>query len=158
MTDKILIDRELLERCKLLADDPMGLDFEEHAAIYNELNAALRAAITAPQREPVGEEVEGGWIPVWDRFPDGIVLAHYRNHYGTSRTIRAQYIAPFTVEAGPEQETDCCIYSEQDDCYYLEEGWYELIDNWGDYSSVAVTEGTVTHWMPLPDAPKEKGL
>jgi hypothetical protein len=58
MTDKILIDRELLERCKLLADDPMGLDFEEHAAIYNELNAALRAAITAPQQEPVGEEVE----------------------------------------------------------------------------------------------------
>jgi hypothetical protein len=57
MTEKILIDRELLERCKLLADDPMGLDFEEHAAIYNELNAALRAALAAPQQEPVGEEV-----------------------------------------------------------------------------------------------------
>jgi hypothetical protein len=32
----------------------MGLDFEEHAAIYNELNAALRAALAAPQQEPFG--------------------------------------------------------------------------------------------------------
>jgi hypothetical protein len=54
MNEKILIGRELLERCKLLADDPMGLDFEEHAAIYNELNDAIKA----PQTEPVGEEVE----------------------------------------------------------------------------------------------------
>jgi len=38
--------------------------------------------------------------------------------------------------------------------YYLKEGWYELIDNWGDYSSVAIVEGKVDYWLPIPPAPE----
>lgn len=37
-------------------------------------------------------------------------------------------------------------------------GWYECIDNWDEYSQVAINEGEPTHWMPLPTPPKgQKG-
>jgi len=44
-------------------------------------------------------------------------------------------------------------YDETTDTYYWAAGWYECIDNWDDYSHVAVSEGAVTHWMQMPDAP-----
>lgn len=35
----------------------------------------------------------------------------------------------------------------------LEGGWYECIDNWDDYTEVAIHEGEPSHWMPLPARP-----
>lgn len=52
-------------------------------------------------------------------------------------------------------DTDCYDYSEEDDEYYLKEGWYEVIHNWDEYSSVVI-EDFVTHWMPLPEPLKEE--
>ena len=48
-----------------------------------------------------------------------------------------------------------CEYREEDDEYYLLEGWYEAIKNWDDYNSIAIHD-FVTHWMPLPEPPKEE--
>jgi hypothetical protein len=45
-------------------------------------------------------------------------------------------------------------YDEDEDEYYWPEGWYELIDNWEDYSAVRI-HYDVTHWTPLPDGPEE---
>ena len=61
-----------------------------------------------------------------------------------------------TVSVCIESDDDSEIseYDEATDCCYTPEGWYEKIDNWGDYSSVAVVEGEVTHWMPLPAPPQ----
>ena len=53
------------------------------------------------------------------------------------------------IIAGDFPDEFDCEYSEEDDEYYLCEGWYEVIKNWDDYNSVAV-EDFVTHWMPLP--------
>ncbi len=39
------------------------------------------------------------------------------------------------------------------DTTYVPEGWYECINNLDDYTFVAVSEGVITHWMPLPEAP-----
>lgn len=47
-----------------------------------------------------------------------------------------------------------CEYDEETDEYYLKEGWYEVIRNWDEYGS-AVIGDFVTHWMPLPEPPKE---
>ena len=45
-------------------------------------------------------------------------------------------------------------YDEETDEYYFPEGWWEVIKNWDDYSCVAISD-FVTHWMPLPEPPKE---
>ena len=45
-------------------------------------------------------------------------------------------------------------YDEETDEYYFPVGWWEVIKNWDDYSCVAIND-FVTHWMPLPEPPKE---
>jgi hypothetical protein len=112
---------------------------------------ALRAALARQEQEPVA------WISVTDALPkSGVtVLACYRNRLGKLRRIRAHWIAAKTAEANSEDWDQCSEYDEATDTYYVTEGWYECIDNWGDYSAVAVSEGDVTHWMPLPEAPQE---
>lgn len=95
----------------------------------------------------------GPWVAVSERMPESgvVVLACYRNRLGNWRRIRASWVAAKTEESGPE--SDIGVYDEATDTYYDPEGWYEQIDNWDMYSAVAVHEGEVSHWMPLPEAP-----
>ena len=74
------------------------------------------------------------------------------NQCGKRRRVRAVYIRQYEEEAGDDDEL-CVEYCEEQDEWYLKEGWYELIDNWYDYSSVAIVEGVVDYWMPMPPAP-----
>jgi len=94
-----------------------------------------------------------GWVSVDSAMPaSGLtVLACYRNRLGNLRRIRANWIAAKSSEA--TSDGDIGEYDEATDTYYDPEGWYEQIDNWGEYSAVAVCEGDITHWMPLPAAP-----
>lgn len=104
-----------------------------------EENARLKAQIT--------------WRPV-SELPekDQIVIATYRNGYGKRRRVSAVYVRQYEEEAGDDDEL-CVEYCEEQDEWYLKEGWYELIDNW-DYSLVAIVEGVVDYWMPMPPAPE----
>jgi hypothetical protein len=100
-------------------------------------------------------QVPSQWISVEDRLPESPeshhCLATYRNRAGKLRIIRATYVRQFEVEAtGDECDSE---YNEADDREYLKAGWLERIDNWGEYSSVYVSKGPVTHWMPIPAAP-----
>jgi len=123
----------------------------DHPDVQLRAAVTLRAALAQPEQEPVA------WISVTDALPKpGVnVLACYRNRLGKLRRIRAHWIAAKTVEVYSEDWDLCSEYDEATDTYYVTEGWYECIDNWGDYSAVAVSEGEVTHWMPLPEAPQE---
>ena len=78
------------------------------------------------------------------------VLIHYVNELGKGRTIKAKYVERFFEESSPDSEND--EYNEADDMYYTLPGWYELIDNWDDFSSVCVHHDP-SHWMPLPSPP-----
>jgi hypothetical protein len=51
-----------------------------------------------------------------------------------------------------EGETE---YDEENDCFWIPECWYEVnaIDDNGNW--VIDSEYDVTHWMPLPERPKE---
>jgi len=133
----------------------LGYDDTTVMAQFHAFKGAL--ALSAPSH---GEQVRQ-MVPSWNLAADELpasgktVLAFYLNSHGMGRRIRAMHVKRFTVEAEEfaDPDTQCCEYSEQDDCYYTTEGWYELIDNWPDYSSCAVIEGVVTHWMPLPSTP-----
>ena len=72
---------------------------------------------------------------------------------GKRKTIVAFYAKRYTIESSCD-DGYAYEYGEDDDECYLKEGWYESIQNWGDFSSVAVCEGEITHWMPLPDHPQ----
>ena len=100
------------------------------------------------------------WISVKDRLPENgvhVLLCCEIHRYGGE--IAGKYVcdgyyakANKIIAGGFPDECDC-EYSEEDDEYYLCEGWYEVIKNWDDYNSVAV-EDLVTHWMRTPQAPK----
>ena len=46
-------------------------------------------------------------------------------------------------------------YDEANDRYTYLEGWWEVIDNWGEFGFVKVHEGEPTHWMMMPIPPRE---
>lgn len=94
-----------------------------------------------------------GWISVKDRLPESgdHVLVNCRLGAG-SYVCDAFYAAKKSVLCSRyDYECECdCEYDEEDDEFYLLEGWYEVIKNWGDYSSVVILD-EITHWMPLPE-------
>ncbi len=92
------------------------------------------------------------WISVDTELPpDGMnVIARYTNSCGNRRTIMGSYVRKFTIESGPDDES-CFEWDEEEEISYVTEGWYESIDNWGDFSSIRVHEGEIEKWMPVPD-------
>lgn len=114
-----------------------------------ELMGRLRAALASRPAEV------DDWISVEDRLPGKErCLAAYVNAMGKHRIIRAMYADQFQIDAGEDAiDQGNCEYNEADDTFYLKAGWLECIDNWDDYSSIYVTEGTVTHWRRLPASP-----
>lgn len=92
------------------------------------------------------------WQPI-ETAPSGLpVLVYYLNQLGKGRSVKAMYADRFAIESQCDDEY--VEYSEEADEYYMPEGWYECIDNWDEYSFVSITEGTPTHWMPIPEPPK----
>lgn len=100
------------------------------------------------------------WISVEERLPESgvhvFVLCEIRANGGA---VRRYVCDGFHVEAWKEKagcySEDCAlVYNYEDDEYYLEEGWYEVIKNWEEYNSVTIAD-FVTHWMQLPEPPKE---
>lgn len=108
--------------------------------------------LAAPSSEDVRNAAP--WISVDEHLPEKQCLAVYVTPSGKQRMIRAKYVRQFQEEASGDEMDQCeTEYNEADDTNYLKAGWLECIDNWGEYSSCYVTEGVVTHWMPLPTPP-----
>lgn len=101
------------------------------------------------------------WISVKDRLPESgkHVLAaceiKFLNGSKEKYICEAYHAKEHSILAGKYlDDTDCYDYNEEDDEYYLKEGWYEVIHNWDEYESVVIGD-FVTHWMPLPEPPEE---
>lgn len=107
-------------------------------------------------------EKTNGWISVKERLPESgkhvLATCEIRSLYGYKKqyVCEAYYAEAHSISEWKYlEDTDCYDYSEEDDEYYLKEGWYEVINNWDEYGSVVI-EDSVTHWMPLPEPPKEE--
>ncbi len=125
-------------------------------ASYHEAVGRNQALDEVARLNPAPATAEQPWIPVGERLPESerTVLAYYLNSHGKVRRIRAEYIAAKTKGADDGWDSDCdADYDEATDQSYWPCGWYEVMDNWDGLTHVAVTEGDVTHWMPLPAAP-----
>lgn len=104
-------------------------------------------ASTRPTRQA------GEWQDIETAPKDGsIVLVHYKNSHKKSRIVKAFYAARFAIESDVESDND--EYDEASDTYFIPEGWYELIDNWDDFSSIAIHQGVPDFWQPLPTPPR----
>jgi hypothetical protein len=89
------------------------------------------------------KQAEPAWQPIETAPKDGKkIIVTYANRNGIKRTVMACWL---TEEQAAETDGDGVG---------LEEGWYECIDNWSDYTEVAIYEGEPTHWMPLPTPPE----
>ena len=98
-------------------------------------------------------KAETAWIPVAVLpAPCLKVIATYVNSLGNRRTIMAKWV-PGKTEEAHSLDDEFGEYDEATDTTYAPEGWYEVIDNFDDCTFVAVSEGVITHWMPLPEAP-----
>lgn len=102
------------------------------------------------------------WISVEDRLPDSgvhcILCCDMKRIDGThSQYVCDGYLAErFKINAHYADDDCATEYNEEDDEYYLKEGWYEVIKNWDNYNSIVIDD-TVTHWMPLPEPPMKGG-
>lgn len=100
------------------------------------------------------------WISVDEMLPESGVCCLLRCDVKRFDGTHRQYVCDgYHAERFKEEcysADDECVteYNEETDEYYLHEGWYEVINNWDDYSSIAIGD-TVTHWMPLPEPPTE---
>ena len=136
------------------AVEELGKTLADHDEM---LNAYRRVCGGLSPYEVQKRIFQHNWISVEDRLPESEkhVLACCRiGCSDASYVCDAFYAAPKSISCGYSE--DCATeYDEEADEYYLLPGWYEVIKNWDDYSSITI-EDTVTYWTPLPELPKEE--
>ena len=94
------------------------------------------------------------WIPVTERLPENDVHVLLSCKCGAGAYVCDGFHTEKYSVPMPFYEDIDADYDEETDEYYFPEGWWESIKNWDDYSCVAI-EDTITHWMPLPQPPKD---
>ena len=99
---------------------------------------------------------EPQWIPVSERLPEKeTVLATVETKTFKHRYVcEAVWIPRWTWKADFDSWEDCSEYNEDEDEYYVLEGWYERVHNWDDYSYVGIEEDVIA-WQPLPEPYRE---
>ena len=131
------------------------------AADYVEACSVALAALRAQQEPEDPKPLTLGWISVKERLPEPekTVLIQCRSQSSQWKYVCCGFYVPegtYREDSGYTWDFECCDkYDEEKDDYQVRSGWYEAIHNWDDYNAVGVSD-IVTHWMPLPEPPKEE--
>ena len=141
------------EKCPVVGNKDCFDEVNTAAAELIERLTAENAAL----REKVPQ-----WISVEDRLPEpetDVLIVCNRNGY--------VFVTPAIYEDGKMLTQESAwnwsdiygygLYSEEDDDYYIPEGWWENRQFNPDDVYNNPVDCTVTHWMPLPEAPEEGG-
>ena len=112
--------------------------------------------------EPADAHTASPWHRVEDGLPDDEVpvLAILHNTYCRNVVLKLCHIGHHkrtTEEYGWQEYEGETEYDEENDCFWIPEGWWESNYhednlNW----EIGKTDGTITHWMPLPEPPQEE--
>lgn len=109
-------------------------------------------------------EAEPHWIPVTERLPetgqDVELCCGYKNYRG--EIVRyiciAYHVNRYEMKYSADWDEGCDEYREEDDEYYILEGWYERIHNWDTYGAVKIDDLALA-WRELPKLPESfKGV
>ena len=101
------------------------------------------------------------WIPVTERLPESekIVLVSAKSKtFGYRHTLMVAHIGhqEFTTEEyGWHEYEGNTEYDEEKDCFWIPECWYEVNSVEDNGNWIIDDDYDVTHWMPLPEPPKE---
>ena len=110
---------------------------------------------------PAAEIAPVSWISVKDKLPEPeteVLAVCVRNGY--------YFVCPVIYEDGTVLTQDSIwnwyeldnygTYSEENDDYFVPEGWWENRQFTPDDVYNNPVDCTVTHWMPLPELPEDK--
>ena len=139
----------------------------EIAANFEKIKAASRDDFVKVCKGEYGETLkesqnnlkesvrQDGWIPVTpETLPkaEEKVLVMCRTYSGGRYVCCAFYVPAGMNNEDSDYNWDYenLDYFDEQDEFYVREGWYERIHNWDDYGAVGI-EDFVTHWMPLPE-------
>ena len=101
-------------------------------------------------------EPEQRWTPVTEKLSEGTVIVTAETKTFKHKYVcEAVWIPRWTCKAEYDNWEDCTEYNEDEDEYYVLEGWYERVHNWDEYSYVGI-EDDVIAWMPLPEPYSER--
>ena len=104
------------------------------------------------------EDREHVWISVDERLPvtDKNVLTFCVSEEAVFKyCCVAYYVSERCIKLHApvyEWELDLADFCEEDDSWYIREGWYEVVHNHDEIGCLPIQD-TVTHWMPLPERP-----
>ena len=125
-----------------------------------ECKGSTEAATAAAMAISVLSRVNGPWVDVKDRLPKAeneVLVLCDRNGF--------QFVCPAIYEDGTVLTQDSTwnwndlynygTYSEEDDDYYVPEGWWENRQFTPDDVYNNPIDCEVTRWMELPDAPEK---
>ncbi|MBQ6906205.1 MAG: DUF551 domain-containing protein [Clostridia bacterium] len=100
------------------------------------------------------------WISVEEKLPDDeqkVIVSAIEKTFGKRWTIMAAHIGYHkitTEEYGWRDFEGDTEYDEENDCFWIPECWYETNSVDGNDNWIIDDDFIVTHWMPLPEAPK----
>ena len=104
-------------------------------------------------------QLEPEWILASERLPetgqDVELCCGFKNYRGdfVRYICIAYHVNQYEMRSNEDWDEGCDEYREEDDEYYVLEGWYERIHNWDDYGAVKIYDLALM-WRPLPELPE----